>query len=298
MKYVMQYSTIKPFSVLLLPVLLLCLVRPLAALEVPPLTGRVNDTAAMLSRETAANLESLLAQFEATDSTQIVLLTIPSLEGDVLEWFSLRVVEEWKIGQKEVDNGALLLVARDERKLRIEVGYGLEGSLTDLVAGRIINGVIVPRFKEGRFDQGINDGVLAMVDAVRGEFDASKVSTSTQNGKNDPAGMIFIMILFFSFIGRAFHKKKKAAAIAGGIASPFLGLITLPQLGFWLLALVPLGVLAGLFVSSLSVMGRSGRSGGGFYTGGGGFGSSSGGFGGGFGGGGGGFGGGGASGGW
>lgn len=296
MKSVMQCSVIKLFSVLVSLALFLYLVTPLSALEIPQLRGRVNDTAAMLSRETTANLESLLAQFEATDSTQIVLLTIPSLEGDVLEGFSMRVVEAWKIGRQGIDNGALLLIARDERKLRIEVGYGLEGSLTDLVAGRIISGVIVPRFKEGRFDQGISDGVVAMVEAVRGEFDGSVVSTG-KNEKSDPAGLIFLLIFAFSFIGRAFHKKKTAAAVAGGIASPILGLMFLPQLGFWLLALVPLGILGGVFVSSLSAAGGSGG-GGGFYMGGGGFGRSSGGFGGGFSGGGGGFGGGGASGGW
>jgi len=267
-------------------------VAPLAALEVPPLGRRVNDTAQMLSAQTRADLETLLTGFEATDSTQIVVLTIPSLEGEVLEEYSLRVVEAWKIGQKGFDNGALLLIARDERKLRIEVGYGLEGSLTDLVAGRIIGGVIVPRFKEGNYDQGIRDGVTAMVAAVKGEFVASAANTKAVND-SDPAGLIFLLIFGFSFIGRVLHKNKKVAAVVGGIGSPVLGLMFLPQLGFWLLALIPLGALAGLFVSSLSA-----GSGGGFYAGGGGFGRSSGGFGGGFSGGGGGFGGGGASGGW
>jgi len=267
-------------------------VDPLAALEVPSLGRRVNDTAQMLSVQTRADLETLLTGFEATDSTQIVVLTIPSLEGEVLEEYSLRVVEAWKIGQKGFDNGALLLIARDERKLRIEVGYGLEGSLTDLVAGRIIGGVIVPRFKEGNYDQGIRDGVTAMVAAVKGEFVASAANTKAVND-SDPAGLIFLLIFGFSFIGRVLHKKKKVAAVAGGISAPVLGLMFLPQLGFWLLAMIPLGALAGLFVSSLSA-----GSGGGFYAGGGSFGRSSGGFGGGFSGGGGGFGGGGASGGW
>jgi len=268
-------------------------VAPLAALEIPRLDSRINDTAKMLSGQTKTGLETLLAGFESTDSTQIVVLTIPSLEGEVLEEYSMRVVEALGIGQKGSDNGALLLVARDERKLRIEVGYGLEGSLTDLVAGRIVGGVIVPRFKEGKFDQGIHDGVIAMVDAVRGEFVASAANTKTGND-SDPAGLIFIAIFAFSFIGRVLHNKQKVAAGVGALASPVMGLMFLPQLGFWLLALIPLGALGGLFVSSLSA-----SSGGGFYSGGsGGFGRSSGGFGGGFSGGGGGFGGGGASGGW
>ncbi len=292
----MEFS-LKLFRIKILPVFLilglfLCFAAPLAALNVPSLKDRVNDQAQMLSGQTKAGLEALLTNFESTDSTQIVVLTIPSLDGEVLEEYSMRVVEKWKIGQKGTDNGALLLIVRDDRKLRIEVGYGLEGSLTDLTAGRIISGVIVPRFKEGNFDQGINDGVMAMVDAVRGEFVAGN-STSSKEGAEDPAGLIFMLIFLFSFIARALHKKQTAAAAVGGVASPVLGFLFFPQLGMMLLMLIPVGALAGLFVSSFTT-----TSGGGFYTGGGGFGRSSGGFGGGFGGGGGGFGGGGASGGW
>ncbi len=268
---------------------------PGAALEVPPLAGRINDTAAMLSSQTVSTLDSMLAALEASDSTQLVLLTIPSLEGEVIEEYSLEVAEAWGIGQKKNDNGALLLISRDDRRLRIEVGYGLEGSLTDLTAGRIIGGVIVPRFKEGDFDQGIQDGVLAMVQAVKGEFAASSVPASGNGQSNDPAGLIFLLFFAFSFISRIFHKKKIAAAVAGGIISPVLGLIFFP-LGLWVLALIPVGIVGGLFVAGLSAAGGTG--GGGFYTGSGGFGRSSGGFGGGFSGGGGGFGGGGASGGW
>ena len=264
-----------------------------AALEVPPLKARVNDTAHMFSEQTVLETETVLSQFEASDSTQIVVLTIPSLQGEVLEEFSMRVVEKWKIGQKGLDNGALLLITRDDRRLRIEVGYGLEGSLTDLTAGRIIGQVIVPRFKTGDFDGGLIAGVRAMIQAVRGEFKASQ-ATATKQQQTDPAGLIFLMIVAFSVISKLFHGKKTTAALAGGVISPILGLFMLPQLGLLLFGLIPLGALGGLFVSSLSSVGG----GGGFYMGGGGFGGSSGGFGGGFGGGGGGFGGGGASGGW
>ncbi|MEN8198659.1 MAG: TPM domain-containing protein [Thermodesulfobacteriota bacterium] len=276
--------------------LTLGVLRPLpgAALEVPPLTGRVNDTAAMLSGQTVSELDGLLAGLEASDSTQLVVLTIPSLEGELLEDYSLRVAGAWGIGQKEFDNGALLLISRDDRRLRIEVGYGLEGSLTDLVAGRIIGGVIVPRFKEGHFDQGIRDGVEAMVRVVRGEFVASDLPASGQKGGSDPAGLLFMLIFASAFIGKALHGKKVVAAVAGGTAAPVMGLLFLPQLGPWLLALIPVGILGGILLSTLSPAGG----GGGYYMGPGGFGSSSGGFGGGFGGGGGGFGGGGASGGW
>ncbi|MCF8056691.1 MAG: TPM domain-containing protein [Desulfocapsa sp.] len=265
------------------------------ALEVPPLTGRINDTAAMLSQQTVANLDTLLASLEVSDSTQLVVLTIPSLEGEVLEEYSLKVAETWGIGQKGHDNGALLLISRDDRKLRIEVGYGLEGTLTDLTAGRIINGVIVPNFKKGRFDQGISDGVQAMIQAVKGEFDASGVVASGKSKEFDPAGIIVMLFFAFSFIAKIFQRKKVAASVTGGIVAPVLGLLFLPQLGLWLLTLVPIGLLGGLVVASRAA---STGSGGGFYMGSGGFGGSSGRFGGGFSGGGGGFGGGGASGGW
>ncbi len=173
------------------------------------------------------------------------------------------------------------------------MGYGLEGSLTDLIAGRIISQMIVPNFKKGDFDAGLTAGVQAIIQSVRGEFTASDAPSSEQQG-NDPAGLIFLMIFVFSAISKMFHGKKTTAALAGGVISPILGFVMLPQLGMLLLGFIPLGALGGLFVSSLSASGG----GGGFYTGGGGFGGSSGGFGGGFGGGGGGFGGGGASGGW
>ncbi len=282
---------LKRFSTAFLFLLLLALCSPAAALDVPPLQGRVNDTAGMFSEPTVTALDSLLGEFEATDSTQIVVLTVPSLEGDLLEEFSLRAVEVWKIGQKELDNGALLLITRDDRRLRIEVGYGLEGSLTDLTAGRIIGQVIVPRFKEGKFDAGVTDGVQAMIAAVRGEFTASQQPAN--KGGDDPGGLIFLTIIGFTFLGKILHGKKRMAAMVGAVALPVVSFFMLPHFGLLLLLFIPLGALAGLFFASFSSTG-----GGGFYMGGGGYGGSSGGFGGGFSGGGGGFGGGGASGGW
>ena len=105
------------------------------SLDVPALRGRVNDYAGMLSPATVQDLEQKLAALEQSDSTQIVVLTIPTLGGDALEDFSIRVAEAWRVGQKGVDNGIIFLIARQERKIRIEVGRGLEGKLTDLVSG-------------------------------------------------------------------------------------------------------------------------------------------------------------------
>ncbi|NJC88801.1 MAG: TPM domain-containing protein, partial [Desulfuromonas sp.] len=151
-------------------VLLLTAGSALAAPAIPKARGYVNDTAGLLSPGARGEIENFLAGFERSDSTQIAVLTVPSLEGEDLEGYSVRVAQAWGIGQKGKDNGALLLVAKEERAVRIEVGYGLEDRLTDLLAGRIVDQEIVPRFKAGDFDGGIKAGVQAMVDATRGAY--------------------------------------------------------------------------------------------------------------------------------
>ncbi len=267
------------------------------ALEVPPLKSRVNDYAAILSPATVSQLENSLALFEQQQSTQLVVLTVASLAGDSLEDFSLRVAETWKIGQKGLDNGAVLVIARDDRKLRIEVGYGLEGRLTDLTAGRIIRDVITPQFRNGRFDQGVIDGVTAMMASVTGEFSAEQVAAHQSGTGGTGPGDLFVPLLFGMFvISRLFGRHKWATATVGGIAAPALGFLVLGARWLLLAALVPIGFIAGFIIAGIAGAMSSGRSGG-PWIGGGGF-SGGGSFGGGFSGGGGGFGGGGASGGW
>lgn len=278
---------------------MLFLAVQVSALEVPRLQGRVNDYAELLSPATEASLESVLKSMESSDSTQIFVLTIGSLQGDSLEEFSLRVVEDWKIGQQGLDNGVLLLVARDDRKIRIEVGYGLEGKLTDMTAGRIIGNVMGPRFKQGDFNQGIIDGIGAIVMTVRGEFTAAAETKPNGSGREDPGGLLTSMIFIFFIFGSLLRKSKVAAAAVGGIATPLLAFLLFGITGLALLALIPIGMFGGLMAAALAGTGGGAVSRGGQAGGyGGGFGRSSGGFGGGFGGGGGGFGGGGASGGW
>ncbi|MEI6848038.1 MAG: TPM domain-containing protein [Chlorobiaceae bacterium] len=176
----------------------------LFAIGVPVLSGRVNDYAAMISASTKADIEAKLQQFETTDSTQIVILTVPSLQGEPIENFSIRVAESWKIGYKGSDNGILLIVSRDDHKTRIEVGYGLEGRLTDLLSGRIIRDEIVPAFKLRQFDAGFTRGISSIIMAVHGEYKAkSKVK---HNGKVEDQPwfffLIFIMFILFSWISR------------------------------------------------------------------------------------------------
>jgi len=143
-----------------------------AALDVPPYRGYVNDYGAMMSPALELKLEQALQSFDLNDSTQIAILTIDTLAGDALEDFSIRVVEQWKIGQRGKDNGVLFLAVKKDRKLRIEVGRGLEHVLTDLAAGRIIDSVVAPRFKAGRFDEGFETGINAIIQATKGEYGA------------------------------------------------------------------------------------------------------------------------------
>lgn len=276
------------------------LAQPAAALTVPALEGRVNDYAHLLSPATITELDNALRQFEQQDSTQIVVLTVPSLQGDSLDDFSIRVADKWKIGQKGRDNGAILLIAKKERKVRIEVGYGLEGRLTDLISGRIIRNIMVPRFRQGNFNQGVIDGVKAIMAVVRGEYKAKDFRQPIRRGApNNLIGLLAPLAIFLSFVGILLNKKTVAAGLVGAVGTPLLGLLILGFSWASLLVLIIVGFFGGFAASALQAGG--GRGGGGFFLGPGGFGG--GGFGGGFGGGGfsgggGGFGGGGASGGW
>ncbi|MCX6180226.1 MAG: TPM domain-containing protein [Chlorobiales bacterium] len=187
-----------------------------AAIEVPVLSGRINDYAAMISAPAKAEIEGKLKQFEASESTQIVILTVPSLKGDPIEDFSIRVAEAWKIGQKGSDNGVLLIVSRDDHKVRIEVGYGLEGKLTDLVAGRIVRDEIVPAFKAGQFDVGFAKGVSSIIAATHGEYKAK--SKAVRNGDKPSFPLLFIIFLVIYII---FHLFK--GFFGGGFGGGFFG---------------------------------------------------------------------------
>jgi len=280
--------------------ILLVLFVPLhvSALDVPPLRGHVNDYAGVLSPSAAQKLESQLASFAQTDSTQIVVLTVPSLEGDSLEDFSIRTAEAWKIGQKGKDNGAILIVAKEDRKIRIEVGWGLEGKLTDLVSGRIIRNEIAPLFRDGNFDGGIERGVSSIMAVVKGEYSATPNGNQPEKRGAPPVFGLFIFFLVACvFLGAI---SKLLGGLAGAVGLPVIASLTFPGLaGLVLIVIAVIGFLVGLFVTFLFGGGGGfGRSGGGPFLGGGFGGGSYGGSGGGFSGGGGGFGGGGASGDW
>lgn len=284
-----------------LAVFLLLSVSVVRALDVPKLQGYVNDYAGMISPETKTRLENELRAFEGSDSTQVVILTTPSLEGEVIEAYGIKVAEAWKIGQKGKDNGIIFIVAKQERKIRIEVGRGLEGKLTDLMAGRISDLVVKPRFKRADYDGGFTAGVSAIIDATRGEFKAD--GNHTAKRRDTPSRLLTFLIFTGIAVLVLGSMSRPLGAVGGAVGLPLSVLLSSLSLGaVWFIFLAVIGLIAGIFLPVLfSAGGRGGRAGGfwpgGFSGGGGGF--SSGGGGGDFGGGGGGdFGGGGASGDW
>jgi uncharacterized protein len=140
-----------------------------ADVAVPPLTGRVVDLTATLSSDDIARLTQALKDLEQRKGSQVAVLMVPTTQPETIEQYSIKVAEAWKIGRKKIDDGALLVVAKNDRKLRIEVGYGLEGALNDVTAKRIIDEIITPKFRNGDFAGGVADGVDRIVGVINGE---------------------------------------------------------------------------------------------------------------------------------
>lgn len=258
----------------------------------------------MISPAAVSKLATELKSFEQSDSTQIVILTIPSLEGEVIDEFGIKVAESWKIGQRGKSNGVIFIVSRDDRKIRIEVGRGLEGSLTDLMAGRIVDLVVKPRFKRGDFDGGFAAGVSALIDATRGEFKATE--TDHRTVRHERSSKLLSLLIFGGVVVLILGSISRVlGAVAGAVGLPAAVLLSSALSGVAIIAVLAIvGLLIGLFLPVLFSSGRGGFGPGGGYFGGfggGGFGGGGfggGGDGGGFSGGGGDFGGGGASGDW
>lgn len=171
------------------------------ALDIPPKpTGYVNDYAGLISVQARASLEAVLSQFEAQTSNQIFVALFPSLEGGSLEDFSIRLVQAWKPGQKDKNNGILLLVFKDDRLIRIEVGYGLEGALTDALSSEIIRNNITPLFRQGKFEEGIFSGVAAIQQAIKGEYIAEKTRPLRLDKLLPQLRLFFILVLILAAI--------------------------------------------------------------------------------------------------
>lgn len=263
---------------------------------VPRLDARITDLTSTLTAEQKNTLENKLSALERQKGAQLAVLIVATVVPESIEQYALRVVESWKLGRRGVDDGALLLIAKQERKLRIEVGYGLEGALNDATAKRVISEVISPRFRAGDFAGGINAGVDNLIKIIEGEELPSLMSTVSpaESAVNDNLALLLfvglLLVFVFGRVLRAIFGRFLAACIVGvtaGTATAFLlsSLVVSAIVGIVaFLASLMFGTISSAGWSTGGLSWGSGR--GGTFGGGG------------FGGGGGGFGGGGASGGW
>jgi len=284
---------------LFLAFLLLCgfLVGASAQIIVPPVPGRVIDQTGTLTTSEINTLSQTLAQFDAKKGTQFAVLIVKSTAPESIEQTALRVAEQWKLGRKKIDDGAILLIAKNDRAVRIEVGYGLEGALNDATSKRIIEQFITPEFRNGNYFAGINAGIQQMIRIADGE-PLPPVAAANDGAPSDSlrfAPVLFMLALAVGMVMRSFMGHALASVVTGG-AVTVLAWVIAGSLFF--------AVIAGIFAFILTLLGGlkggggaggwSSHSGGGFgggYSGGGSIG-------GGFSGGGGSFGGGGASGKW
>jgi uncharacterized protein len=273
-----------------------------ADVAIPPLTARVTDLTGTLSGEAVTRIETKLANLEAKKGSQLAVLIVPTTQPEEIEQFGIRVVDAWKLGRKGVDDGAILIVAKNDRRVRIEVGYGLEGALPDAIANRIITDTITPHFKLGDYDGGVEAGVDQMISVVNGEpLPEPDRKWEHPSGLGHLLPLLLVVVFVGSGVLRALFGRLFGSIATGGLA----GVVA------WALShLLPIGVGAGVVAFLFAMLagsasrgwsagrgwggGFGGGLGGGF--GGGGFGGGGGG--GGFSGGGGGGGGGGASGSW
>jgi uncharacterized protein len=274
-----------------------------ADVAVPPLKSRVTDLTGTLSASQAAQLEQKLADFEAKKGSQIAVLIVPTTQPETIEQYSIRVAEAWKLGRKGIDDGALLVIAKQDRTLRIEVGYGLEGVLPDAIAKRIIEETIVPKLRQGNFADAVNAGIDKMMGVIQGEPLPPPARTAERSGASSGTGGIldnlFFLFIILIIVGRILQSLfgRFIGATLMGVSGGFLGGLLFSSIAGGIMIAI-LAFFLSLFTSSGGGFYRGGP--GGWYGGGGFGGRGGGGFGGGggFSGGGGGFGGGGASGRW
>jgi uncharacterized protein len=263
-----------------------------AQIPVPPLTGHVIDQTGTLTSEQKATLEQALVAFEAKKGSQLAVLMVASTAPEAIEPFALRVAEAWKLGRKRVDDGAIVVLAKNDRAVRIEVGYGLEGALTDITSKRIISETMLPQFREQDYFGGISAGLAQIIRVVDGE-----PLPPPSRGVGDRAGnlveqyfpMFFVLAVAVGSVLRRVLGKLVGSVVTGGVVA---------VIAWFVLGAVSLAVGAGIVALLVTLLGGGmlARGMGGYYGGMGGHGRGGGG--GGFTGGGGGFGGGGASGRW
>ncbi len=250
-------------------------------IAVPPLAARVTDLTATLSDTSKSALEGRLADLEQRKGSQLAVLMLPTTGAETIEQYAIRVAEVWKLGRKEVDDGVLLVLAKTDRAVRIEVGYGLEGAIPDAVAKRVIEEVMIPHLKAGDFDGAVSAGVDSLIKLVDGE--PLPTPENTSNGLSgatfdDLMPFAIIVVLVGGGVLKAIFGRLLGAGLTSGVAFIGVWMIT----GAFLLALL-LAIVAFIFTLAGGSGGGSGggSSGGGWSSGGGGFSGGGGGFGGG-----------------
>lgn len=218
---------------------------PASALDVPPLTGRIVDLAHVLPVQESEQLTAQLRAHEEKTGNQVAVLILPSLEGELLEEYSHRVATTWKLGQKGTDNGVLLLIALKERKLRIEVGYGLEGTLTDLRSAHIIRNEIVPQFRGGDIPGGVRAGTEAILHTIEGTYQAKESpSDRIGPGQKGPTAIQYVVIsIVVGFLAGIVLSQglRRARALLGAVLTFMVAQ----------LASIPLGLVAAGFTAFL-----------------------------------------------
>lgn len=281
----------------------LCAAGAFAADEVavPPLKARVTDLTGTLGADQIGALDGRLRDFERRKGSQIAVLILPTTGPETIEQYSIRVADAWKVGRTKVDDGVILIVAKNDRKLRIEVGYGLEGAIPDAVAKRVVSDVIAPHFRAGDFYGGIAAGTDALMKLIDGEPLPAPKWENDGGARTPDYGSLFVIMLVLATGGGAILSRVLGRGVGAVGTGALAGFVAWAVSGILLLgAFAAVIVFIIVLVTAASGLGRGryGGWGGGWPGGFGGFGGGSGGFGGGFGGGGGGFGGGGASGSW
>ena len=216
-------------------------------------TGYVNDFVGVLSSEEKASLEKRLSDFERRSSSEISVILIKSLDGDTVENYAVKLFSEWEIGKKVKDNGVLLLIAIEDRKMRIEVGYGLEGALTDLQSSSIINNTLKPAFQRGDYYGGIDHAVADIIAATKGEYRSAESQQSNSGDINWISNIFFYIFFFVIWLGSILARSK--SWWAGGVVGGVIGIVLSFVFGFLYIGLVsmllfvPLGLLFDFFVS-------------------------------------------------
>jgi uncharacterized protein len=245
------------------------------AIDVPPLKSRVTDLTGALNGQQRASLEQTLAEFEARKGAQLAVLIVPTTQPETIEQYAVRVEEAWKLGRKGVDDSVLLVIAKDDRRLKFEVGYGFEGALPDAIAKRIIDNDIVPRFREGDFYGGIRAGMDRVMRVVEGEKLPPPAAHGVERSRSLHPEWLFALFVFVAIGGsvlRAIFGRVPGAGIVGVVAG-FVGWALIGSLVIGIIAAL-IGFVLTLFNDGRSWAGRSsgwssGGYGGGFSSGGG-----------------------------